>query len=176
VWSSDTSWTTSGGTWSIGNSAAVMDGTSARYALLDTASAGATYANGLPGKDQMVKCTFTGLEHGGSTFVCGVVYRYTDASNLYRAQIDRANRQVQLVRRVAGTDTVVERVPWVPESSAELRVIVQRVRHRVYLNGSSLPCIDTIEDRGVMTGSSVGIYGENSISMGFVRFAAVGLN
>ena len=50
------------------------------------------------------------------------------------------------------------------------------VRHRVYLNGSSLPCIDTIEDRGVMTGSSVGIYGENSISMGFVRFAAVGLN
>jgi hypothetical protein len=173
--SADPSWTTSGGTWSIGNSAAVMDGTTARYAVLDTTAALA-YANGLPGKDQMVKCTFTGLEHGGSTFVCGVVYRYTDASNLYRAQIDRANRQVQLVRRVAGTDTVVERVPWVPESSAELRVIVQGVRHRVYLNGSSLPCIDTIEDRGVMTGSSVGIYGENSISMGFVRFAAVGLN
>lgn len=175
VWSSDTSWTTSGGTWSIGNSAAVMDGTTARYAVLDTTAALA-YANGLPGKDQMVKCTFTGLGVAGSTFVCGVVYRYTDSSNLYRAQIDRANRQVQLVRRVAGTDTVVERVPWVPESSAELRVIVQGVRHRVYLNGSSLPCIDTIEDRGVMTGSSVGIYGENSISMGFVRFAAVGLN
>ncbi len=174
----DPSWTTSGGTWSIGNSAAVMDGTTARYAVLDTAAAAAyaAYANGLPGKDQMVKCTFTGLGVAGSTFVCGVVYRYTDASNLYRAQIDRANRQVQLVRRVAGTDTVVERVPWVPESSAELRVIVQGVRHRVYLNGSSLPCIDTIEDRGVMTGSSVGIYGENSISMGFVRFAAVGLN
>ena len=174
----DPSWTTSGGTWSIGNSAAVMDGTSARYAVLDTAAASAyaAYANGRPGKDQMVKCTFTGLGAAGSTFVCGVVYRYTDSSNLYRAQIDRANRQVQLVRRVAGTDTVVERVPWVPESSAELRVIVQGVRHRVYLNGSSLPCIDTIEDRGVMTGSSVGIYGENSISMGFVRFAAVGLN
>ena len=148
-----------------------------RQLILDTTNGAAlSYNSGLPGKDQIAKVTLEGLLDAGGMFIAGICYRHDGFSTYWLACLNRANLQVELRRVVSGVATLVAAAPWTLEDTAELMVMVQGTRHRVYLDGSALPVIDTVEDRGILTGVNVGIYAENGTGVKFKRFPACGLN
>lgn len=103
----------------------------------------------------------------------GVVYRYVDASNYFRAYIRRVDNTVRLDKVIAGTPTNLGNAEWVARASDELRVIVQGNRHRVYA-GFTL-WID-VEDSSLNTATKAGLYSEDSDGgITFANFYGQGL-
>lgn len=102
----------------------------------------------------------------------GIVYRWADASNYWRAYIDGPAEEVKLTKRVAGVETLVASAQWTPKATAELRVIWQGTRHRVWIDGRLY--IDTT-DSALGSNTKAGLYSKSSTGHTFDDFYAQGL-
>lgn len=102
----------------------------------------------------------------------GIVYRYTDSSNYWRAYIDGPAETVKLTKRVAGVETLVSSAQWTPKATAELRVIWQGTRHRVWIDGKIY--IDTT-DSALGSNTKAGLYSKSSTGHTFDDFYSEGL-
>ena len=104
-----------------------------------------------------------------SSSEAGIVYRYADSSNYWRAYIDGPAEEVKLTKRVAGVETLVASAQWTPKATAELRVIWQGTRHRVWIDGKIY--IDTT-DSALGSNTKVGLYSKSSTGHTFDDFYA----
>lgn len=86
----------------------------------------------------------------------GLIYRYEDASNYYRAYCDYAGARVVLQKVVAGIVTTLATAAWTRAATATLRAVYQGNRHRIYVD--SVMYIDTT-DASINTGIRSGLYG-----------------
>lgn len=175
-------WTTSAA-FSIVSGKARADATGARvaYRQLGAGDAWGTsnWVTAPPTINVMAKLGLSNLLDAGSAFEAGIVYRMVDTSNYFRAVLVLASGAVSLLlkKRVAGSETTVTTVTGIPfEAAAELRVICEGTRHRVYLNGDASPLIDVKEDATLLTGQYVGIYNKDATAVDHGNFYAQGLN
>jgi hypothetical protein len=102
----------------------------------------------------------------------GVVYRYADGDNYWRAVWNDTNDRVELTKRVAGTPTVVAAAAVASASVGELRVLCQGNRHRVYWN--RLLVIDVV-DAALNTNTKAGLYSAATTVVDFDDFYVEGL-
>ena len=89
----------------------------------------------------------------------GLAVRYTDANNHYRAYLDKGSNEVILEKIVGGVVTEIASPAYTVGTTAELRVIVQGKRFRVWV-GRRL-YIDS-EDTALNTGTKVGLWARNA--------------
>lgn len=99
----------------------------------------------------------------------GVVIRYSDTSNYVRCYIDRGGLQVVLEKVVAGVATILGSAAWTLASTAELRVIAQGRRYRVWLD--YVLVIDG-EDADLNTNTTVGMVSQSTTAVLFEDFYA----
>lgn len=102
----------------------------------------------------------------------GVIYRYADTSNYWRAVWTDASDLVRLTKRVAGVSTNVASFPVPSGPTGELRVIVQGDRHRVWWNRKLV--LDHT-DSAINTNTRVGLFSINTTVVDFADFFAEGL-
>lgn len=91
-----------------------------------------------------------------SAGVAGVVVRYVDASNYIRAVHNGAN--AQLIKRVAGVDTVLVDVAATYVANAEIRVISYGTLHRLFCNNVAIGAEQTISDAALISPTLHGLY------------------
>jgi hypothetical protein len=89
----------------------------------------------------------------------GVVFRYVDANNQYRAYLDKGSNEVILEKNVAGAMTELSSPAYTVGTTAELLVFCQSTRIRVYVD--RVLYIDTT-DSALTTGVSVGLFTRNA--------------
>ena len=65
---------------------------------------------------------------------CGVSFRKTDASNFLCAYVDDGDNLLHLSRFDAGAETSIATAAWTPANTAEILVIAQQDRIRVWLD------------------------------------------
>lgn len=94
-----------------------------------------------------------------SSSEAGIVYRYADSSNYWRAYIDGPAELVKLTKRVAGVETLIGSAAWTPTPTAEVRAMWQGNRHRVWVDGRLY--IDTT-DSTHSTRTKAGLYAKNA--------------
>jgi hypothetical protein len=104
--------------------------------------------------------------------VCGGVYRYFDASNYWYAAVDDNLNVLKLVKVVAGTPTTVASVAWTATDTAELRVLVQGNRHRVWRDRTML--IDAT-DAAHNTRTKCGLISVSTATCDFANFYGQGV-
>ena len=101
----------------------------------------------------------------------GMVYRYADANNYWAAFVSDFTNLVYLRKVVAGVTTDVT-VAWTPTDTAELRVIVQGNRHRVWVDRK---LVHDTTDAALNTNTRVGLYSNATTVVTFDDFYASGL-
>jgi hypothetical protein len=80
--------------------------------------------------DCLVDATLTGIASGAP----GLVYRYSDAANYWRAIFDISAGQIKLIKKVAGVDTTVASAAFsYPGTWTKLRVVCFGNYHRVFV-------------------------------------------
>lgn len=121
--------------------------------------------------DVVVEVSAAAITTGASAEV-GVVYRYTDASNYWRAYVSNLNDKVYLEKVVGGAVTTVSQPAWTVTATAEIRVYAQGNRHRVYVD--DVLYIDTT-DAALNTQVSVGLYLKGATTTTVDDFYAQGL-
>ncbi len=99
------------------------------------------------------------LVAGFPMYKAGVVYRYQNASNYWRAYLDGPRALVVLEKVVAGVVTEVATAAWTRTTTAEMRVIAQGNRHRVWVDFVKL--IDAT-DAALNDQTRVGMYQVNN--------------
>ena len=111
---------------------------------------------------------------GDADALVGVCYRKLDTSNYLAAYVDKATSKVRLDKVVAGVVTNLVNIAWTPADTAEVRVIVQGTRHRVWVDGRLY--IDTT-DSTHSTRTKAGLYAKNaSGTVTFDDYYSAGLN
>lgn len=108
---------------------------------------------GLSPFDLIVEVSLSNLA-GDTDEECGLVYRYTDASNYMRAYVDDGSNEVILEKVVTGVVTELASPAWTATDTCELRVIAQGARHRVWLDRKLV--ID-VEDGDFLAGQKAGL-------------------
>lgn len=122
VSTSDDTWTTT--TWKIHTNKAVPT-SNPSTALVTVGGSG----------DMVVEAQCEGMD--ADVDAQGVYYRYKDATHYWRAVLDASTQAVQLWCNdpaYFGLNKVAD-VSWTRKASAEIRVLVQGDRHRVYVDG-----------------------------------------
>lgn len=102
----------------------------------------------------------------------GVVYRYVDANNYWRAFADAANGQIVLEKVVGGVATEVAWVEVSLGSAGEIRAIAQGDRHRVWWD---YHLVIDVEDSDLNTATLAGLYSAKTQSVSFRDWYAQGL-
>lgn len=97
----------------------------------------------------------------GSGDEVGLIYRYVDANNYYRAYVDKGSNEVILEKLVGGVVTELSSPALTVGSAHELRVIWQANRHRVWVDSKLY--IDTT-DAALNTGTKAGLFARNANS------------
>ncbi len=144
VWATDTG-------WDISSNTAIPNTNNPAIATLDL---------GALAFDQVVEVSLSGLV--GTDVKAGIAFGYIDANNHYRAYVDRASTgTLYLTKMVAGVETTITSVAWVEAAAAEIRVIKQNERIRVWLNG--ILEIDA-DDTAHNTGTKIGLYAANALA------------
>ena len=104
---------------------------------------------------------------------CGVTYRHTDANNYWRAYVDKGSSEVILEKVIGGAVTEVASPAWTATDAAEMRVITQATRHRVWVDRRVV--IDTT-DEDQANASNAGLMSRNTTVVLFENFYAQRLN
>lgn len=121
--------------------------------------------------DQVIEVQLAAIGTGDEV---GVVFRYADADNQYRVYLDKGSNEVILEKNVATTITEISSPAYTVGTTAELKVIIQSTRIRVWVDG--LLYIDTT-DSGLSAGTKVGLFARNADSTTtFNEFYAQGLD
>lgn len=103
---------------------------------------------------------------------CGLIYRYTDTSNYWRCYVDDGTDEIILEKVVAGVVTELSSPAWTPADTAEIQVIPQGNRHRVYLDRKLV--ID-VEDAALNTATGVGMFSRSTTAVFFAGHYAQAL-
>jgi hypothetical protein len=90
-------WTASSGTWSV-----THDGTNV-YRQSQSLVEGLTIADSTAAADSIISARIKMTEEGSGSTGSGIVFRYVDADNYYWLNLRRANNQLRLLKKVAGT-------------------------------------------------------------------------
>lgn len=106
--------------------------------------------------DQVAEVSLAAIGTGDEV---GLAVRYIDANNHYRAYLDKGSNEVILEKIVGGAVTELASPAYTVGTTAELRVMVQGKRFRVWV-GRRL-YIDT-EDTALNTGTKVGLWARNA--------------
>lgn len=142
-----------------------------RVALFDNTGAGENYfvieslddAGSNPAK--MVVTASVPIE-------CGVVYRGVDQGNYWAAYVDAGDNLIHLSKFVGGVEESVATYAWTPADTAEIRVIAQANRHRVWVD--RLLAIDE-EDGDLNYGNLAGLFSRSTTAVLFDNWYAEGL-
>jgi len=102
----------------------------------------------------------------------GLVYRYADGSNYWRAYLDDGSNEIILEKVVAGVVTELASPAWTPTDTAELQVIVQGNRHRVRVDRKWV--ID-VTDAALAANTKVGLFSRNTTVVDFDDLYSEGL-
>lgn len=102
----------------------------------------------------------------------GLVFRAKDTSNFMAAYIDDGDDLVHLASFVAGSEATIATAAWTRSDTAELRVIVQRYRIRVWVDFELV--IDATSTLN-LTGGSAGLFSRSTAVVTFDDFYAEGL-
>ena len=94
------------------------------------------------------------VTHAGGT--AGIVFRYADADNYIRLIHNGTN--VQLIKKVGGSDTTVTNVAAAYAAGTQIRVICEGTKFNAYYNNVLIGTEATIADAGLQTGTKVGVY------------------
>lgn len=103
---------------------------------------------------------------------CGVCFRLEDTSNFLCAYVDKGDSLLHLSKVVADTETSIATASWTPAATAEMRVIAQGSRLRVWLDFALL--IDTTDDT-FQDAAKAGLFSRNTTVVQFKNFYAQGL-
>lgn len=103
----------------------------------------------------------------------GFVFRYVDGSNYWLAFVYDVFDQIWLQKIVAGVVTNVAAVAWTPADTAELRLIVQGNRIRLWVD--RVLVIDE-EDSDLNTATKHGLTAQGTTTVDFTHFAVLGLS
>lgn len=120
--------------------------------------------NGAIGPDQSVSVNCKVADTGNA---CGVMARWSDDNNFYRARLDAGQGNIVLFKTVAGVTTELGRITCDPASPKcsqtltydqyyHLRLVVRGASLEVYFNGEVSPVI-SVTDTSLATGSYAGI-------------------
>lgn len=135
-------WTDAIGDWGAASgtaSASALDGGIA-VATVDTSTAD-------------VIATVEVTRSGG---VAGCVLRYADADNYVRAVHTGTN--AQLIKRVGGSETTLVNTAATYVAGAEIRVICEGTKFRLYYNNVFIGSEQTISDASLASGTAQGLY------------------
>lgn len=102
----------------------------------------------------------------------GLIYRHADASNYWRVYVDDGTDEVILEKVVAGVVTELSSPAWTPTDTAELRVIAQGNRHRVWLDRKLV--ID-VTDAALNTNTRAGLFSRSTTVVDFDDYYGQGL-
>lgn len=144
---------TSGAVWA--DDAGFNIASSAARANTDTLSM-ANLNLGASITDQVIEVSLAAIGTGDEV---GVVFRYADANNQYRAYVDKGSNEVILEKNVAGVVTEISSPAYTVGTTAEIRVINQGTRIRVWVDRKLY--IDTT-DSGLSAGTKVGLFARNA--------------
>lgn len=103
---------------------------------------------------------------------CGVCFRKQDSSNFLAAYVDDGDDLVHLSKFESGVETSIATFAWTPADTAELRVIAQDDRIRVWLDFKLV--IDT-EDATFNTAVRAGLFSRSTTAVLFGAFYAQSL-
>lgn len=111
-----------------------------------------------PDQDVSVLCKVTAPNNA-----CGVVARYSDANNFYRARLDVGRQDIVLAKTVQGETTVLEKAPRAMKYDTyyPIRLVVEGSAVRVFFGGEETPII-AVEDTSLAVGNFAGIRGQAS--------------
>ncbi len=131
-------WGASGG---LASASALSGGFAIAYRALSTADIIAT-----------VKVTRAGGD-------AGLILRYTDSNNHITCHHNGTN--VVLLKKAAGVATTVQSTATTYVAGAELRVVAQGTKFRVYYNNALVGSEQTISDASIQSPTNVGLYTTN---------------
>ena len=114
-----------------------------------------------------------GLTSFEATGRIGLIWRFTDTSNYWRAYIENDGDLIVLAKVVAGVTTIVSSVAYTLGTTAEMRVVVQGNRHRVFVDRKLY--IDQT-DSALNAQTRVGMYCLNTVLGTWDNFYAIALN
>lgn len=103
---------------------------------------------------------------------CGVIFRANDSDNCFAAYLDDGDDLVHLSKFVAGAETSIATAAWTPSDTAELRVIAQSSRIRVWVD--FILRIDTT-DSSFSSSTKAGLFSRSTTVVNFANFYAQGL-
>ena len=83
--------------------------------------------------DMVVEVSLSNLS-GDTDEECGVAFRLADTSNFLAAYVDDGDNLVHLSSFAAGAETSIATAAWTPADTAEIRVICQQERIRVWVD------------------------------------------
>ena len=118
--------------------------------------------------DMVVEVSLSNLD-GDTDEECGVVYRGVDQAHFWAAYVSDSDNLIHLSKFIAGVETSVATYAWTPAATAELRVIAQETRHRVWVD--RLLAIDT-EDGDLRYGNRAGQFSRGTTAVLFEDFHA----
>ncbi|MBA4181990.1 MAG: hypothetical protein C0506_15470 [Anaerolinea sp.] len=144
----------------------------ATIGVRDRAAILGRYLSALASVDMVVEVQLSNLAADADA-ECGVNYRHTDANNYWRAYVDKGSSEVILEKVVAGVVTEVASPAWTPADAAEMRVIAQEDRHRVWVDRKVV--IDTADDEQA-NAANAGLMSRNTTVVLFGNFAAQRIN
>jgi hypothetical protein len=120
--------------------------------------------------DHVVEVSLAAIGAGDEV---GLVFRKTDASNYYRAYLDKGSNEVILEKVVGGVVTEISSPAFTVGTSHEMRVIIQATRIRVWVDRKLQ--IDST-DSSLTSGTKAGIMARNANgSATFKNFYCQGL-
>ncbi|MGK2966024.1 MAG: hypothetical protein ACSLFM_10530 [Tepidiformaceae bacterium] len=106
--------------------------------------------------DQVVEVSLAAIGAGDEV---GVVFRYADANNQYRAYLDKGSNEVILEKNVATVVTELASPAFTVGTAHEIRAMVQGTRIRVWVD--FVLYIDTT-DSALSAGTKVGLFARNA--------------
>ena len=127
--------------------------------------------------DCVVEVSVSNITASPATTMCGLIYRFSDTSNYWRAYIDKAALRVKLDKVVAGVATNMASTVWVAADTAELQVIAQGNRHRVRITTPAglRTFVADVTDADLKDSTAVGLYALNTTLTDFDDFMGQGL-
>jgi len=134
--------------------------------LANTGSGSGAY--GATSADMVVEVLLSNIS-ADTDAECGVTFRLTDGSNFYAAYVDDGDNLLHLAKFAAASETTIATAAWTPADTAEIRVIVQQDRIRVWLNHILL--IDEI-DSTYLTPVKAGLFSRSTTAVRYSAFLA----
>lgn len=118
--------------------------------------------------DMVVEVSLSNLS-GDTDEECGVVFRLGNATNFLAAYVDDGDNLVHLSAFEGGVERSIATAAWTPADTAEIRVICQQERIRVWVDRVLL--ID-VEDSWLVYANRAGLFSRSTAVAKFSDFYA----